>query len=335
MNRPLYWILLPLLALTLGMLPSEGADARPGHPAPNPSAMDLIEEVNALRAANNLPPYQINPVLMRTAQAHAEYIAGTGVPTQFSAGGKRPFQRALEAGYSVGGDLSLGGLFAELIRSGAELTPAGAVNAWMSDAVQSQILLSVEFQDAGAGTAAAGGITYYVLDVGAQGNSLTPTSTPAAPGVFIVSTAGARGTEAVVVIVSTPLPNGEVFHEVQKGDALWSIALAYGTTVEELKRINRLASDAIFEGQTLLIRAPQPETETPLPPQATATFGIPTSTATRLSPPTPTSTPTPVPVPPVSQQSAALIVLLIVAASLFAAGIGAWLGGRKTRRAAD
>jgi uncharacterized protein YkwD/LysM repeat protein len=335
MSRSLHPILIPLLALTLSLLPSVGAVAQPGHPAPSPSAAELIAEVNALRAANNLPSYQINPVLMRTAQAHAEYIASTGVPTQFSAEGKRPFQRALDAGYSVGGDLSLGGSFAELIRSGADLTPAGAVNAWKGDAVQSQNLLSVEFQDAGAGMAAAGGIVYYVLDVGAEGNPVTPTSTAAAPGVFIVSTAGARGTEAVIVMVSTPLPNGEVFHVVQKGDALWSIALAYGTTIDELKRINRLPSDAIFEGQTLLVRTPEPETETPLPPEASATFGIPTSTATRPSPPTPTSTPTPVPAPPASLQSGALIALLIVVTALLAAGIGARLGGRKARGGAD
>ncbi len=335
MSRSLLSILLPLLALTLILLPSEAAVAQPKHPAPNPSAEELVAEVNALRAANSLPPYQINLVLMRTAQTHAEYLAGTGVLTQFSADGKRPFQRALDAGYSVGGDLALGGLFAELIRSGARLTPAEAVNAWKGDALQSKVLLSVEYQDIGAGMAAANGITYYVLDVGAQGTPLTPTSTQAASGVYIISTAGARGTEAVILQVSTPLPNGEVFHVVRKGDALWSIALAYGVTIDELKRINRLASDVIFEGQTLLVRTPAPATETPLPPAATATFGIPTSTATRQSPPTPTSTPTPVRAPPVSLHSSLLTILVIVVTALLAAGIGARLGGRKTNEATD
>lgn len=52
------------------------------------------------------------------------------------------------------------------------------------------------------------------------------------------------------------IPTGDqVFRTyiVVAGDSLWSIARRFGTTVEELKRINRLTSDNLSIGQILLI----------------------------------------------------------------------------------
>jgi hypothetical protein len=325
-----------LLILTFNLLPFDQVGARLEHFSPDLSAQGLITEVNALRVSNNLPPYQINPVLMRIAQTHADYIASTGVMTQFSADGRRPFQRAMAAGYSVAGDISAGGLFGELIHSGANLTPVEAVAFWRNDSVQRGIMLSPEFMDAGAGMAVANGVTYYVLDVGAEGTTLTPTATSLQPGAFVVSTAGARGTEAVIIMVSTPLDNGEVFHVVERGEALWSIALAYGTTIENLVRLNSLASDAIFEGQTLLVQNASTETPTPTEtPAGTATFGIPTSTATSPVAPTITSTSTPAPVAPASFESGGIAVVIIILAASIAAGFGAFLGRKKARTQLD
>ena len=130
------------------------------------------------------------------------------------------------------------------------------------------------------------------------------------------------------MIVSTPLENGDVYHVVQLKEALWSIALAYNTTVEQIKLLNGLATDEIFEGQKLLIQ--RPVTDTPTSTEAvTATFGIPTSTATQPVTPTATSTATPLPVPPASPQNGGIIVGVIVLIALLAAGIGSWLGRKK------
>ncbi len=135
--------------------------------------------------------------------------------------------------------------------------------------------------------------------------------------------------QSTQVIVSTPLENGEVYHVVQLKEALWSIALAYDTTVEQIKLLNGLATDEIFEGQKLLIL--RPVTDTPTPTEVvTATFGIPTSTSTQPVPPTITSTATPLPVPPASRQSGGIVVGIIVLIALLAAGIGAWLGRKKS-----
>jgi len=111
---------------------------------------------------------------------------------------------------------------------------------------------------------------------------------------------------------------------------LWSIALAYDTTVAELKRLNKLPTDEIFIGQKLLISKVEVDTPTPLP-SITVTFGIPTSTATRPVTPLPTFTATPVPTPPASRESGGMILGGIVLAALLAAGLGAWYGRKKSR----
>jgi LysM repeat protein len=180
------------------------------------------------------------------------------------------------------------------------------------------------------------GVAYYVLDLSAAEDASSPTLTPTPAGQVIISTAGARGTEAVIVYVSTPLPNGETYHTVRRGEALWSIAIAYGITVQELIRLNGLAGDEIFEGQILQVQ--QPFTPTPMPsstPPGTATLGIPTSTPTSPATLTATSTPTPVPVAPATFQSGALAVGMIVLAALLSAWIGAVIGGRRAGKTAD
>lgn len=330
MKRLFFGILIPLLFLTFSLAPFEGAAAQPGFFSPNLSASELIAEVNALRASNNLPPYKVNSILMSIAQTHADAVAKTGVVTHFDANGASPYQRAIDAGYSVAGDLSQGGFFGENIYSGKNLSPAGAVTFWKGDSSHLNTMLSKDFRDVGAGFAIANGVTYYVLDAGASNETPAPTATPTfSSSEAVISTAGAAGTEAVVVVISTPLDNGEVYHLVKKNEALWSIALAYNTTIEQLKLLNLLTTDEIFEGQTLLVKKPVPPTATPTP-VITATFGIPTSTATRPVTLTPTSTSTPIPQAPASLQSGGMVVGIIVLIALLAAGLGSLLGRKKT-----
>ena len=127
---------------------------------------------------------------------------------------------------------------------------------------------------------------------------------------------------------STPLDDGTVYHIVKSNEALWSIALAYDLTVEELKRLNQLSSNDIFIGQKLLIRKIVQSTPT-LEPSVTVTLGIPTSTATRPLTPTSTFTPTPLPTPPASRRVGEMVVGGIVAVALMGAALGAWLGRRR------
>jgi uncharacterized protein YkwD len=311
-------MLIPLLFSTLNLFPSEQAVAHAVHFSPNLTAQELIAEVNNLRAAENLPLYKTNSILMAVAQTHADYLASAGVMTHFNANGSPPFQRAITAGYSVAGDLSQGGLFLEDIGSGTGLTVSGVIDLWQNDPEDLQAMLSSDMKDVGAGVAVEGGVTYYVLDAGAATiDSATATSTPLS------------GTQPVAVTISTPLEDGTVYHLVQANEALWSIALAYNTTVEELKLLNRLSTNDIFEGQKLLIRKPEVKSTATPTIMATATFGIPTSTATHPVTPTVTSTATPLPAPPTSRKSGGMVVGIIVLIALIAAGIGAWLGNKK------
>jgi uncharacterized protein YkwD len=326
MKRFLFWMLTPLLFLTVSLLPSERVGAYLVQFSTNPSALEVIAEVNALRASNNLPPYQVDSTLMTIAQSHADYIAGTAIVTHFSADGKRPYQRAIAAGYSVTGDLLQGGSFSENIKSGAGLAASEVVGLWADDKVDSNTLLSPDFKDVGVGMAIVDGVTYYVLDAGAStsdsldGATSTPTNTP--------------GTPSALVVINTPLEDGTIYHQVQKDEGLWSIALAYDTTIEQIKLLNGLATDEIFIGQNLVVQRPEVKTATPQV-VATATFGIPTSTATRPVTPTATSTATPLPAPPASPQSAGIVVGAIIFAALLAAGLGAWLGKKKPEKESD
>jgi LysM repeat protein len=59
---------------------------------------------------------------------------------------------------------------------------------------------------------------------------------------------------SVPVVLSTARPDGDVIHEVKYGQTLWSIAIEYGTTIEQIKRLNNLTSDTVVPGWTLLVK---------------------------------------------------------------------------------
>lgn len=322
--------LLPLLFLIFGLLLPEGVWAHSGQISANSAATDVIDEVNALRAEEGLPPYKVNSVLMMIAQAHAEYQAKTGVVTHYGADGSRPYQRAIAAGYSVAGDLSSEGVFAENIQSGADLSASEVVEIWKNDPAHLNVMISADLKDIGVGAAIANGIVYYTLDAGLASDVaiVSPVSTGNVGDPFASATATASTSQPVAT--STALEDGTVYHIVQENEALWSIALAYDTTIDQLKKLNRLVTDDIFVGQKLLISKIEIDTPTP-EPSITVTLGIPTSTATKPVTPLPTFTATPVPTPPASRQSGTTIVGGIVLAAFLAAGLGAWFGRKKSK----
>jgi len=327
MKRFVYWILLPLLLLTLSLPPSIQAGAQPGHFSPNLSALEVVEKVNALRKSKGLAPYAQNQILMSIAQSHAAYISSTGVLTHFDDKGNRPYQRALNAGYPVAGDLSIGGMLTQVIYSGSAVSEDQVIAAWQANAADSVALLSPDYKDVGVGISAANGLTYYVLISASAGEATTAIPTLAT---------GTAPASALTGIPNTPLPNGEIYHDVRKNEALWSIALLYGTTIAELKLLNGLATDEIFEGQRLVIRRASTETPTPSPVPATVTLGLVTSTATLPVTPTVTQTSTPLPTPPATLESGGMIVGGITVTALIAAGLAAFLGGRrKSTKSAD
>lgn len=74
---------------------------------------------------------------------------------------------------------------------------------------------------------------------------------------FLASISG-EYSDAVPVAVATPQEDGSIVHTVEKGQTLWSIATAYGVSVEQLHEMNGIPVDSviIYEGQKLYIQTP-------------------------------------------------------------------------------
>jgi uncharacterized protein YkwD len=312
-----------VILLVFAALP-QGVRANPSLPAPEKStAIELITAVNALRAQHGLAPYQVNEILMSITQSHAEYMASIQVSTVHTdAQGRRPFQRALDAGYPVAGDLSLGGWYSENVIGGAGMTADQAVTRWMGDAAHQGTMLSTVLKDVGAGVAVSGNTYYYCLDAALSTGGTPVAYTPPPP----------RFSPTPTIVVNTPNADGSIVHIIQPGDTLLAIAIAYGASLNDIYRWNNITGDTtIYPGHNLTIR-----------PANTATPTQPTSTATRLPTGTlwPTSTPTSTGPPPTRTDSASpgmpssnagRMVAVIVILALVSAGAVTLVGSRKQK----
>ncbi len=272
----LSFVIILLLALFLNLMQ---ASAQAGDP------YSLIDAVNNLRAANGLPAYQVNNILMSIAQAHSDYQAAIGQVTHTGAGGTRPRDRAAAAGYGGGRTFFI----SENIAGGTDLSVDGVISMWLGDDPHIQTMLGATYQDIGAGVAVSNGFVYYTIDVAyTAGGNYGPgaTFTPGGPTAIPI----------YLVQTSTPNSDGSVVHIVMSGQTLIGIAKAYGLTVPEIKALNNLTSDAIYVGDKLIIR----RANTPGP------TGTPTATITPTRAATPTRNPTRTPTPSASPVATSL-----------------------------
>ena len=323
------------IAFTLGLIislfhvfPARGENSN--QPVIAGSPYDLINAVNALRISNGLPAYSINATLMAVAQSHADFMAATGNVSHTGAGGSSVTERLLAAGYPLAGDLSLGGFRSENITGGAESkTAQEAINGWMGDAPHLNTMLSPNLTEIGAGVAVSNGRVYYVIDCALPTTSGMPQSSgPPLIGATTVP-ANEAGAELIpVAVLSTPNQGGDVIHEVQSGQTLWQIAIAYNVKVDEIKAFNNLIDNNIYPGEKLLIkRGVVALTETGTP-NATGTVTL-SPTTTLTSTPAQalvTSTPMPGPMGAGSNQTIMLVVMGIIALALLGGGIFARAG---------
>ncbi|MFC4323142.1 polysaccharide deacetylase family protein [Litchfieldia salsa] len=65
---------------------------------------------------------------------------------------------------------------------------------------------------------------------------------------------GKRGVYTLVAEVKTHIENGYEVYRVRNGDSLYAIAREFGTTVNQLKRLNHLSTTLIYAGHPLKIR---------------------------------------------------------------------------------
>ncbi|MEP6894494.1 MAG: LysM peptidoglycan-binding domain-containing protein [Chloroflexota bacterium] len=290
------------------------------------SPYDLINAVNVLRGAYGLPAYNINSILMSTAQNQADFMSATETVTHLGLDGINFTDRLLAAGYPLGGNLLAGGFRSENIMSGLEGTSAqDAVTAWMGDAPHQNTMLSQYLTEIGAGVAVVNGRVYFVIDCA------RPKTSAALPeGASIVESGAAiPANEAVInpVVQSTPNAAGDVIHEVQAGQTLWQIAIAYGVKIDDIKNLNNISDNNIYPGSKLLIDKVATPTVVPsieiIKPEATAT-ALPSATAT----PVLKVTATLMPIAPVAQNNTrqTASVIAIIALAILGSSIFVWLG---------
>jgi len=221
------FILLLVLAAAWFDLPPEAS-------AQSETPYDLINAVNDLRALHGLQPYEIDPWLMAYAQEHSEYQAAMHMGTHLHSDGTTPLSMGLQENVAGG--------------TPGVVTVAVVVYEIWADWGHRHILTGYATGQIGAGVALSDdGFVYYTVDI-RTGEELPATTAP-----FV-----ALGT-------STPNQDGSVVHVVGYGQTLWGIAVSYGVSVDDIRRLNNIASDStvIQTGQQMLIRPGAPTTRVP------------------------------------------------------------------------
>jgi len=331
-----YPIILALLFLTISLLPIRQVSARSPKQESPPTASEVIEAVNQLRIANGLLPLNTHPVLMQVAQWEANAIAG-GAPGHTRPNGLTLGQWLISLGYPLSGDLSLDGYRSE--NWIAANTAQQAVELWLGDGPHTNTMLSPDRSDIGAAVAVSDQI-YIVLETALQTNS----GEMQFDAYEILTALPGGNSDSLVpqyiipVKRSTARPSGDVIHKVQYGQSLWSIAVTYNTTIDQICAWNNLGeSTEIYDGQVLLVQMgatqPPPPTTTLLP---SPTMFLMTATPT-TSGNSPTVTLQPVETNPTINENdpprtsspgiwAGIIVILALAAGAF----GAWMSSTRS-----
>ncbi|HSG45090.1 MAG TPA: LysM peptidoglycan-binding domain-containing protein [Anaerolineales bacterium] len=335
----LFALILPLAAPR--NLPSSPPLFQDASPTPKPSSLspaDLINVVNDLRLSEGLNVLSVHSVLMDIAALQASALAATNG----TVGHQRPCgmtlgQQMLVMGFPLWGDLSLDGYRSE--NWAVATTVEQVISSWLGDAEHTNTMLSPERSHIGAAVAVSDQV-YVVLETAlstpsGQHQSIAPdilTSVPmtqAACAGLTTNGDGSVSQYAIPVAISTAKPDGDVIHEVQYGQTLWSIAVQYNTTIAELKRLNNLPDDTISPGWKLLIQkgATQPALKMDSPLDASVDVTSTTETKYPTAIPFFTTTPTitaTVPTVPLGQQikrNSTVIVSLLIAFSILLAGI--------------
>jgi hypothetical protein len=208
---------------------------------------DLVDAVNSLRASYGLEPYQIDPWLMAYAQEHSEYQAEMQSGTHLHRDGVLPWEIGIQ----------------ENVAGGTEglVTCAVVVNQIWVDWGHKHILTGYTRGEIGAGMARGdNGLMYFTVDI-----------RPAAGLPTIVPEQGTPEPFAPYA-TSTPDADGAIYHVVGDGQALWSIAISYGVTVNDIRQLNGIPTDSIViqVGQKLLIRPASALTTAPAGTQSPA-----------------------------------------------------------------
>jgi uncharacterized protein YkwD/LysM repeat protein len=330
------------LLVVWSIAPPDSVEALPELPQQSISSpSQLIDVVNNLRLSYGLQPLAVHSVLMQSAQSQADYMAATGQVTHSRPGGISYTQQLLTLGFPLAGDLSLGGFRAEnILSSSGPLVWNGVPSGWQ-DAEHMNTMLSQNVTHIGVGISeGTSGRYYYALDCAAATGSgqmqtdatVILTSVPASEGS---GNSSGISQYMVPVVLNTARPDGDVFHKVQYGQSLWSIAIEYGTTIKNIQALNNLGEDlVVYQGQELLVKKaatqPAPATTTPLPlaastPIVMTTFATPSVSFPTALVPSPAITQVEQDAPPSNPAPSKLLIGILIIAAFVGGGIAVWL----------
>jgi uncharacterized protein YkwD len=317
------WLFFISALLVWGFAQPSASAAAPLRQTTITSPSQLIDVVNSLRAANGLTTLAVHNALMQSAQTQADYMASTGQITHSRPGGITFTQQLIDMGFPLVGEIRS----ENILSSGSPLVWNGVPPVWQ-DAQHMNTMLSPSYTHIGAGVSQGAGGYYYALDcAAASGTSSTTTTTSGTPGATSVS---AVSQYIVPIVVNTAQPDGNVYHVLQNGQTLWSVAIEYGTTIKQIQNLNGLGDDLlVWRGQKLLIKQgatqPPPPTSTPTEPATVTPIVLTPTTLPTASPTLIPVTPTRIPEQSSTATTSSLLVGILIIAALVGGGVAVWL----------
>lgn len=242
--------------------------------APSAEALEMVRLVNEAREENGLPPLQLDMRLFASAQAKADQMRDEGYFGHVSPAGETPFQLMARAGvhYAWAGENLAGNPFGV----------AAAEEALWNSPSHRENILNPHFRYVGIGISYGGPYgAYYVqhfasLQPGDQAVALEP-SRPwqlytVQPGDTLFKLAQQSGSSVselagwnhlaspdwldVGQVLKVPVPGRYRQIEVQPGDTLYALSLAYASSIAQLVAINHISQpDQLDPGEALWVPA--------------------------------------------------------------------------------
>ena len=257
----LFFLLFIILASTQPVTPVKAVTLSENLYDGNVTAYDLILAMNTLRVSNGLPALIEDPIINAVAQSTAEVMAANQMSWHIG----NVSGRLQAAGYGSGAKVWATENFAV----GTSFTIDQIMLVW-ADPDHMIPAVNPAYCHVGAGVAkSANGMTYYVLQAAfvsgkSCGEYRPPNNFTPQPG----SNPNPIVPQIIVPVkVATPDADGKIFHDVQTGQSLWAIAVAYKVTIRDLEVWNNISrSKPLQVGQKLFI--PSSNTEgyaTPTP----------------------------------------------------------------------
>lgn len=251
-----------LLSLVFGLVPkTQTVEAKAiERPLTQVGAWDLIAAMNVWRTSNGLPALIEDGTINAVAQGTAQIMADQNLSWHIG----NVAGRLQGAGYG-------GGKKVYATENFAMASSGGSIDQIMMMWADPDHMLPAtnpNYCHVGAGVAtASNGFVYYVLQAAyVAGEACSGSYTP--PGGGQPGGPGSGFVPGIITPVELVEPNeqGIYTHIVKPGQAFWSIAVAYNTTIKNLRAWNNLSESYVLRiGDEIIILGPDAEGYVPPP----------------------------------------------------------------------